>query len=85
MCILTKRFGVEIHVLQERDNNLLEILFETTAEFGLHDADNFIIMFHPENNVADSGYAFLVGLLLELTDDVNDVSYRGTQPAVPIH
>ena len=73
VCVLQQRLGVHVHIFEEVDDDLLELLVHLAADPLLHDADHLVVVLHAQDQVAHSLDLALVGLLLELLDHCQDV------------
>lgn len=58
--ILIQRFGVQIHILQKRSDDLLELLVHQVAQLRLHNPNHVVVLLHPQHDLIHPGYHLCV-------------------------
>lgn len=73
VCILKEGLGVHIYIPEEGGDDVLELLARPPTDTLLHDTDDFVVVFHPQHQLAHPHHPVLIRLLLELLDHSQDV------------
>jgi hypothetical protein len=73
MGILEERFCFHVYVFEEGDDDVLKFFAHACADALLNNADYFVVVLHPQNQLSQSHHSILVRSLLKLLNHCQNV------------